>query len=125
MGGPEEITRFTGEPSAIKLPLAGSWLITLPEPIVSLVFWLISPTLSLAPARAAVAASRVMPFKSGTGTICGPEEITRFTGEPSATELPLAGSWLRTLPEPIVLLAFWVIVPTLSFAPVIAAVAAV
>ena len=53
-----------------------------------------------------------------------PEEITKFTGEPCATELPLAGSWLITLPETTVLLLCWVTVPTVSFASVIAVVAA-
>jgi hypothetical protein len=53
-----------------------------------------------------------------------PEEITRFTGEPCATELPLTGSWLITLPVATVLLLCWVMVPTMSFAPVMAVVAA-
>ena len=59
------------------------------------------------------------PYPSGA-----PEEITRFTGEPSAAELPLAGSWLITLPVATVLLLCWVRVPIMSFAPVMAVVAA-
>src|SRR6202023_3446098 len=47
-----------------------------------------------------------------------PEEITRFTGEPCATELPLAGSWLITLPVATVLLLCWVTVPPMSFTAV-------
>ena len=39
-------------------------------------------------------------------------------------ELPLAGFWLITLPETTVLLVCWVMVPSLSFAPVIVVVAA-
>ena len=53
-----------------------------------------------------------------------PEEITRFTGEPCDTELPLAGSWLITWLITTVVLLCCVTVPTVSFAPVIAVVAA-
>jgi hypothetical protein len=53
-----------------------------------------------------------------------PEEITKFTGEPCVMELPLAGSWLITLPVTTVLLLCWVTVPTVSLASVSAAVAA-
>jgi hypothetical protein len=54
------------------------------------------------------------PSTLGTVTICGPEEITKFTGEPCATEFPLAGSWLITLPAATVLLVCWVTVPTVD-----------
>jgi hypothetical protein len=64
------------------------------------------------------------PSTFGTATICGPEEINSFTGEPSARELPLAGSWLITLPVGTVLLVCWVTGPTMSFATVMAVVAA-
>ena len=44
--------------------------------------------------------------------LAGPEEMTRFTGEPLATDVPAGGLWLMTLSLATVSLAAWVTVPT-------------
>jgi hypothetical protein len=54
----------------------------------------------------------------------GPVETTRFTAELGAALLPAGGVWLMTLPDGTLALAAVVTVPTVSPAPVIAAVAA-
>jgi hypothetical protein len=43
-----------------------------------------------------------------------PEEITSITGEPCATELPLAGSWLNTLPVATAIIAYTIYSQTIK-----------
>src|SRR5580704_15286573 len=71
-----------------------------------------------------VAAACVSPTTFGTATGAGPEETTRFTAEPGATEVPAAGFSLMTLPAATVLLDAVVTVPSTRPAFVIAVVAA-
>jgi hypothetical protein len=118
---PEEITKLTEDPALAAVPAAGFWLITLPIATVLLDALLVVPTTRPAAVMAVVAAACVCPTTFGTVT---PEEITKLTGDPTATAVPAAGLWLITLPMATLALDALVVVPTTSPAPVMAVVAA-
>src|SRR5579872_4271173 len=98
-GGPEEIVRFTAEPSAADAPAVGLWLITSPGGTVVLAALMTLPRMRPAPVSALPAAACVSPTTSGTVTIGGPVEITRFTAVAAGTSTPAPGLWLITSPE--------------------------
>jgi hypothetical protein len=122
--GPVDTTMFTADPVTTVVPAAGLSLITSPEGTVPLEAVVAAPTTSPAPVIAVVAAACVSPTTFGTATVGGPVDTTRFTADPSVTEVPAAGFSLITSPEGTVLLEAVVTVPTTSPAPVIAVVAA-
>ena len=79
------------------------------------------PAVRPAAAIAALAFAVVMPDTSGTVTMTmgwGPREIVRFTAVPVATDAPAAGDELITLPDAMVLLYAWVMVPVVRPADV-------
>ena len=85
------------------------------------------PAVRPAAMTAALAFAVVMPDTSGTVTMTigwGPREIVRFTAVPVATAAPAAGDELITLPEAMVLLYAWVMVPVVRPADVRALLAA-
>jgi hypothetical protein len=54
--------------------------------------WVVTvPTVSPAPVMAVVAAACVRPTTFGTDTGAGPDDTTRFTADPGATEVPDVG----------------------------------
>jgi len=123
--GPVETTRFTEEPTATDVPASGASLITLPEGTVLFDPVDTVPTTRPAPLIDVDAAVWVSPTTFGTKTVAGPVETTRFTEEPTATDVPASGASLITLPEGTVLLDPVDTVPTTRPAPVIDVVAAV
>ena len=79
-----------------------------PAGTVALFWFVTTPIVSPAPVRAAVAALSLRPTTLGTmtgGAVGGPEDTTRLTAEPEATEAPAAGFWPMTLPAGTVALA--------------------
>ena len=97
--GPVETTRFTDEPTVTDAPASGDSLITPPEGTVLLDAVNTVPTTRPVPVIEVVAALWVSPTTFGTNTFAGPLETTRFTDEPTATDVPASGASLITLPE--------------------------
>jgi hypothetical protein len=54
------------------------------------------PTTRPTPVIEVVAAACVSPTTFGTATVAGPVETTRFTDEPTATDVPASGASLIT-----------------------------
>src|SRR5260370_10291507 len=122
--GPDETTRFTADPNATEVPAAGDSDMTLPAATVAEDCGVTVPATRPVAVMAEVAAACVRPTTFGTATSAGPDETTRFTGEPGATEAPAAGDWDMTLPGGTVDEGWVVTVPGMSPAAVMALVAA-
>ncbi len=89
--GPDDTTRSTAEPGATDAPAVGFWLMTVPAGTVELVCWVIDPTVSPALLSAVAAPLWARPTTLGTTTGAGPDDTTRSTAEPGATDAPAAG----------------------------------
>ena len=87
---------------------------TVPAGTVELVCWVIDPTVSPALLSAVAAPLWARPTTLGTTTGAGPDDTTRSTAEPGATDAPAAGFWRMTVPAGTVVLACRVIDPTVS-----------
>src|SRR4029453_8461901 len=109
---PSETTSVTELPCGA-VPLAGVWLMTLPDATVSLLAVVTAPTFRPALVIAVVAAACVRPTTFGTAMSGGPDDTTRFTAVPALTPVPAAGSWLMTRPAGTVVLVWLVTVPTI------------
>src|SRR5437773_1178062 len=96
--GPEETTKFTGEPFATVVPPVGVWAITRPAETVSLATFAISPIPRLLASIALCAAPWAAPTTLGTITGDQPADTKRLTTNPLLTELPGGGVWLITWP---------------------------
>src|SRR5438477_2508391 len=102
---PEETTRLTAEPFATDVPGTGVSLMTWPAGTVELAALLMAPTVRFTASMPARAAACARPTTSGTRTGAGPEDTTRFTADPVATDVPAAGVSLITWPAGTVSLA--------------------
>src|SRR5208283_5366703 len=96
--GPDDTTRFTADPVATEVPDVGFWDITDPAGTVAEGWVVTVPTTSPAPVMEVVAAACVRPTTFGTDTGAGPDDTTRFTADPDATEVPDVGFWDITDP---------------------------
>src|SRR3954470_11488376 len=123
-GRPDETTSATALPIVTCVPAAGDSLITDPAGTVVLDAVVIAPTVNSAPVMAALAATCVCPTTFGTATCGRPDETTSATALPIVTCVPAAGDSLMTEPAGTVALDAVVTAPTVSSAPVIAALAA-
>src|SRR4051812_36596455 len=122
---PDDTTSATALPVATCVPAIGVWLITEPAGTVVLDAVVTAPTIRFALMIVVVAAVCVSPTTAGTATCARPEDTTSETALPVATCVPAIGVWLITEPAGTVVLDAVVTAPTIRFAPVIAAVAAV
>jgi hypothetical protein len=122
--GPDDTTRVTPLPAATDVPAAGLSLMTDPIGTVPLAAVLTAPTVSPAAVMALVAATCVNPTTFGTLIDAGPDDTTRVTPLPAATDVPAAGLSLMTRPATTVALGAEVTVPSVSPATVIALAAA-
>src|SRR5207253_118387 len=95
--GPIETTRLTAVPTGTFLAATGSWLMTVPGGKIKLLAVVTTPTTRPAPVIEAVATACVRPMTLGT-TARGAMATSRFTRPPSASLVPAAGAWLRTVP---------------------------
>src|SRR3954471_4230320 len=123
-GKPDEMTSATALPIVTCVPAAGDSLITEPAGTVVLDAVVIAPTVNSEPTMAALAAACVCPTTFGTATCGKPDETTSATALPIVTCVPAAGDSLMTEPAATGVLDAVVIAPTVSSAPVIAALAA-
>src|SRR5690349_7467852 len=96
-----------------------------PAGTVVLAAFVTVPTVSPVPVIALLAAACVRFTTFGTLTCGGPEETTSATALPTTTSAPAVGFWLITEPADTVVLAAFVIAPTVRPAAVIALLAAV
>ena len=122
--GPDDTTRFTAVPGATEVPDVGFCDMTDPAGTVDEDWVVTVPTTSPAPVMAVEAADCVRPTTFGTDTDTGPDETTRFTAVPGATEVPDVGFCDITDPAGTVDEDWVVTVPTTSPAPVMAVEAA-
>ena len=88
---PVETMRFTAEPGATLVPLAGFWLMTLPAGTALDGAEVTAPSTRPAPVMAVVAAAWVTPTTLGTMPLAAPVETTRLTAEPRFTMVPPPG----------------------------------
>ena len=94
VAAPVETTSATALPGAT-FPLAGLWLITLPDATVALLCVVTAPSVRPALVMAVVAAACVWPTTFGTRA---PSETTTATWLPGAALLPPAGDWVAIVP---------------------------
>ena len=85
------MTRLTALPAATDVPAAGLSLMTDPAGTVALDAVVTVPTVRPAAVIALVAAACVRPTTFGTLTGAGPDDTTRFTALPAATDVRAAG----------------------------------